>query len=170
MGIVEEKSSFPLPITNSDPEIKVRSVLPVFGLLNMIISCSTTIYRAYINGDIPMVVFIVFVFFGTFLLEYWFRLYNKLSPTENSSQRHYIKIGIWLLISSIMFGFAYEVSTFMSLAASVSFFLVVLCGNSLLFYVYFIWDGEGKSTPANKAAKAEEQEKKPFLESVDKVC
>ncbi|XP_054800315.1 uncharacterized protein LOC129304618 [Prosopis cineraria] len=84
MAIVEEKRSAPLPITNSDPEIKIRSVLPIFGVINMTISCATTIYRAYINGDIPMIVFIVYVFFGTFLVDYWFRLYSTLSPSEHS--------------------------------------------------------------------------------------
>lgn len=173
MATDEIKSSSSLPLTNSNAEFKIYSVLPAFGLINLTISSATTIYRAFNKGDTPMIVFTTLVFLGTFLLDYWFRLYRKLPPSEKSSKHHSLKIGIWVLLSAIMFGFAYEFSTFMSLAASLSFFGVVICGNALLFYVYFIWDGEGKSRQSRDSCcvseNVEEEENKQFLETLDKV-
>ncbi|TKY50299.1 hypothetical protein E2542_SST27757 [Spatholobus suberectus] len=52
-----------------------------------------------------MIAFVAFVYFGSFLLDYCFRLYHALPP---SPRRRNVKIGIWTLISGIMFGFACE--------------------------------------------------------------
>ncbi|KAK7295323.1 hypothetical protein RJT34_18229 [Clitoria ternatea] len=101
-----------------------------------------TIYCACNNGDIQMVAFVIFVFFGTFLLHYWFRLYHMLPPCDRSWEKLKLKIGIWVLISSIMFGFACEFSAFVSFIESLTFFGVVNCCNTSLFYVYFIWEGD----------------------------
>ncbi|TKY50354.1 hypothetical protein E2542_SST27815 [Spatholobus suberectus] len=131
-----------LPLANPDdapPPRKVRSVLPFFGFVNMTISSVVTVYRAHGSHDTPMIAFVAFVYFGSFLLDYCFRLYHALPP---SPRRRNVKIGIWALISGIMFGFACEFSTFMSLVESLSFFGLVLCGNTFLFYVYFIWEGD----------------------------
>lgn len=170
METQEKISSPPLPLTNSDPQIKIYSVLPVFGLINMIISSSTAIYRAYNKGDTAMIMFTSLVFVGTFLLDYCFRLYRELSPSEKSWERHMLKTGIWTLISAIMLGFAYEFSRFMSVVASVSLFGVVLSGNAFLFYLYFIWDGEGKNRHTQDSfCVGGEEENKQFLLTVDKV-
>jgi hypothetical protein len=45
------------------------------------------------------------------------------------------------LLSSIMLGFACEFSTFMSFNESLCIFGIMILGNSLVFYVYFIWEG-----------------------------
>lgn len=124
------------------PKTKVQSVLPFFCSLNMTISCGTIIYRAYNKNDISMILFIIFVYFGSILLDYWSKLYTKLSlPDQYSSKGRNIKIGTWVLLSSIMLGFACEFSTFMSLIESLCIFGVVILGDAFVFYVYFIWEG-----------------------------
>ncbi|KAJ1386895.1 hypothetical protein SESBI_40442 [Sesbania bispinosa] len=140
-------SSQLLPLVNFDIQTqKVRSVLPFFGFINMTFSCGITIYRAYNHNDTPMIVFITFVYFGSFLLDYWSRLYHKLPPSQLSSKRRNLKIGMWVLLSTIMLGFACEFSTFLRLTQSICFFGVVIAGNAFLFYVYFIWDGNKSSS------------------------
>lgn len=133
-------------ISNSDHDvqmqqhpnkIKVRSVLPFFCFINMTMSCGTTIYRAYNHNDTPMIVFITIVYFGSFLLDYWSRLYQKLSPLQASKRRN-LKIGTWVLLSGILLGFAAEFSTFMSLIGSICMFGIVIAINALVFYAYFI--------------------------------
>ncbi|KAI4351591.1 hypothetical protein L6164_005937 [Bauhinia variegata] len=134
-------SSSPLPLTNSDnKQTKICSLLPLFGSLNITITSGTAIFRAHSNGDIPMLIFITFLYFGTILLRYWFRLYHSLPRREKWARKHKLKTGIWVLLCSIMFGFACEFSTFMSPVESLSFFAVVSGGNSVLFYVSFIWN------------------------------
>ncbi|KAK7316369.1 hypothetical protein VNO77_35365 [Canavalia gladiata] len=142
-----------LPLVNSDHVVdsntqnqKVRSVLPFFGCINLTISSGVTIYRAYNNNDTPMVVFITFVYFGSFLLDYLFRLCQNLPPSSN---RRNVKIGIWVLLSVIMLGFACEFSTFMSLNESLCFFGVVIGGNTFLFYAFFIWEVGNNSAIAS---------------------
>lgn len=148
--IMTSSSLHLLPLTYSDhaPQ-KPRSVLPIFGFINMTISSVVTIYRAHNNNDTPTVVFVGFVYFGSFLLDYCFRLYHSL-PKSSSSNSHNIrrnvKIIIWVLISTIMLGFACEFSTFMSFLESSFFFGLVISGNIFLFYVYFIWEGDKSAT------------------------
>ncbi|KAG4925779.1 hypothetical protein GLYMA_18G255500v4 [Glycine max] len=153
--------SFPLPLESTnlnDNHKKFFSVLPYFGVINMIITSGTTIYRAYNNGDIQMIAFVTFMFFGTFLLDYWIRLYNKMPPHDQSYEKLKLKIRIWVLVSSIMFGFACEFSTFMGFYGSITFFGVVISGNTFLFYVYFIWEGDmsGKTCSITSAGKSKE--------------
>uniref|UniRef100_A0A0R0GUC7 Uncharacterized protein n=1 Tax=Glycine max TaxID=3847 RepID=A0A0R0GUC7_SOYBN len=92
---------------------------------------------------------LIHVYFGSFLLDYCFRLYHSL-PKSSSSNSHNIKrnvkIIIWVLISTIMLGFACEFSTFMSFLESSFFFGLVISGNIFLFYVYFIWEGDKSAT------------------------
>ncbi|KAI4347629.1 hypothetical protein L6164_008424 [Bauhinia variegata] len=180
---ITHSSSSPLPTANSETGTKIYSVLPLFGFINITISSSTTIYRASSNGDIPMVVFITFVYFGSLLLEYWFRLYHQLPPHEKSARKQKLKIGIWVLLSSIMFGFACQFSTFMSPFQSLAFFAVVIGGNCLLFYVYFIWNGDdqkscgigsnssikGKKRGTSKSGKVEEEENRALNQNLDNV-
>nr|KYP69275.1 hypothetical protein KK1_008464 [Cajanus cajan] len=159
-------------------------MLPFFGVINMTITSGTTIYRAYNNGDIQMIAFVTFVFFGTFLFNYLIRLYNMLPPHDRSYDKLKLKIGIWVLVSSIMFGFACEFSTFLSFFESLAFFGLVISGNTFLFYVYFIWEVDksgracsiasgGKSEKALdswcKGGNGDENEYTPLLEGVDSV-
>ncbi|RDX88843.1 hypothetical protein CR513_29501, partial [Mucuna pruriens] len=163
-----------LPITNYDhaqtqTQKKVRSVLPLFGFINMTISSVVTIYRAHANHDTPMIVFVAFVYFGSFFLDYCFRLYHAL-PKSSSRNRRNVKIIIWLLLSSIMFGFACEFSTFMSFVESLCFFGLVLAGNTFLFYVYFVWEGY-KTAPDHTCCVKDNCDYKPLIEPkvVDQV-
>jgi len=124
------------------PKKMVQSMLPFLCSLNLTISCGTTIYRAYNKNDIPMIMFVIFVYFGSILLDYWSNLYHKLSlPDQYSSKGRNIKIRTWVLLSSIMLGFACEFSTFMSFNESLCIFGIMILGNSLVFYVYFVWEG-----------------------------
>ncbi|MDV3154299.1 MAG: hypothetical protein Q8759_02255 [Pigeon pea little leaf phytoplasma] len=168
----------------NDNHKRIFSVLPYFGVINMIITSGTTIYRAYQNGDIQMIAFVTFVFFGTFLLDYWIYLYNKLPPNDGYYAKLKLKIGIWVLLSSIMFGFACEISTFMGLFGSLTFFGVVISGNTFLFYVYFIWEGDKSEKTCfimsgekskevlgslYNGGNGDEKEYMPFTKGVDNV-
>ena len=174
-----------LPLTNSDAIADTSkptySVLPFFGVINMIISCGWTSYKAYNNGDFVMVMFVTFVFFATFSLDYCFRQIRNIPPSEESPRKHRLKVAIWVLLSTIMFGFACEFSTFMSLTESIIFFGIVIVGNTLLFYVYFIWDEKKSSSDCLNdsekkikdssftSEKGNEEEHRPLMETVDNV-
>jgi len=138
----------PLAASSSDDEAPqmLKSVLPFFGFMNMTISSVVTIYRARSHNDTGTIIFVAFVYFGSFFLDYCFRLYHSLPPSSPSSRN--VKIVIWVLISSIMLGFACEFSTFLSFLESSFFFGLVISGNSFLFYVYFIWEGEKRGGSA----------------------
>jgi hypothetical protein len=139
---IDMNSSQLLPSNIMHPNKKFQSMLPFFCSLNMTISCGTTLYRAYNKNDITMIMFIIFVYFGSILLDYWSKLYKKLSlPDQYSSKGRKIKFATWVLLSSIMLGFACEFSTFMSFNESLCIFGIIILGNSLVFYVYFIWEG-----------------------------
>ncbi|KAK7266309.1 hypothetical protein RIF29_18952 [Crotalaria pallida] len=125
------------------------SVLPYYAYINLTISSGTTIYRAYNNNDIQMVVFIIFVFFGSFLLDYFFRVHYALPRWEKSAKKRNAKIGIWVLLSTIMLGFAFEFSSLKYLTESLCLFGVVIGGNALLFYVYFIREGNKSGRPCS---------------------
>ncbi|KAK7340493.1 hypothetical protein VNO77_21198 [Canavalia gladiata] len=164
--------SFPLPLENSNMNTqKVYSVLPFFGVINMTIASGTTIYRAYKNDDFQMIAFVIFVYFGTFFLDHWFHLYHMLPPSDQSSEKLKLKIGIWVLLSTIMFGFACEFSTFASFFESLTFFGVVISGNTLLFYVYFIWEGDksGRSFSIKSGGKSRDDEFRALTEGVNNV-
>lgn len=127
------------------------SVLSFFCYLNQTLSCGITIYRAYNNNDTTMIVFVTIVYIGSFLLDYWTKLYKKLQQQQSqqsSSKGRNIKIATWVLLSSIMLGFAFEFSTFMSFIQSSCFFVLIIAFNALVFYVYFIWEDPKGSTSA----------------------
>ncbi|KAL2330031.1 hypothetical protein Fmac_017612 [Flemingia macrophylla] len=182
---------------NNNNNQRPFSILPFFGVINMTITSVTTIYRAYNNGDFQMIAFVTFVFIGTFLLDSWIRLYNMPPHDDHHHHHHHhhhhrssaeklkLKIGIWVLVSSIMFGFAYEFSTFLSFFESLAFFGVVTSGNIFLFYVYFIWElvdqsgttcsitsgGESQKALASwhNGGKGDGKEYRLLLEGVDNV-
>lgn len=158
----------PLATCSSDeaPQ-RLKSVLHLFGFMNMTISSVVTIYNAHSNNDTATIVFVAFVYLGSFFLDYCFRLYHSLPPSSPSS--HNIKIVIWVLISSIMLGFACKFSTFLSFLESMFFFCLVISGNSFLFYVYFIWESEKSGGSACK--NDDRCECKPLTEAkvVDEV-
>ncbi|KAL5080190.1 hypothetical protein RYX36_008611 [Vicia faba] len=115
---------------------------PFLCSLNIAISFGTTLYRAYNQKDIPLIIFVVFVFFSSILLNYWSKLYDKLSgPDRSSSKGRNIKIGTWILLSIIMLGFAYEFSTFMSFYECVCICVFMILGNGFIYYLCFVWEG-----------------------------
>ena len=146
------------------------SLLPYFAYLNLTISSMSTIYRAYIHNDLPMIIFIVFVYFAYFLLDHCFTVFNKLPPNDNSQKKEFLKFTICVLSTSILFGFACQFATFLSLAASLSIFLVVIASSFCLFYVYFVYDDPKmfrNSRPKNeKVSSKKSKQTKPFPEIV----
>ncbi|XP_061355691.1 uncharacterized protein LOC133300194 [Gastrolobium bilobum] len=158
---------------NSDVHTQnLCSMQPFLCIISMTISSVITIYRAYNNKDILMILFITYVYIGSFLFDYWSRLYHKLPPSEQSSKRRNVKIGMWVLFSSTMLGFACEFSTFMNFTESLCIFLVVIVGNVLLFYVYFVWKGNKSASACsthrscyNNGNAVQEEEYKPLTDS-----
>ncbi|KAI4316778.1 hypothetical protein L6164_024723 [Bauhinia variegata] len=136
-----ETSSSPLPAINSETETTIYSFLPFFAFINISIISCTAIYRSHNNGDIPMVLFVTFVYFGTMLLDYWLRLCRDQPRVEKSARIHELKIGIWVLLCSVMFGFAYQFSILMKAGESRAISAAVIGVSSLIFYAYFIWKG-----------------------------
>ncbi|OAY24502.1 hypothetical protein MANES_17G020900v8 [Manihot esculenta] len=104
-------------------------------------NCITTIYRAYVNNDMPMVAFIVFVFLGYFVLDYCLANYRRL---PESPMKEFLKITIWALSSAIFFGFCYQFSTFTSLVAVVTMYGFAIVGSVFLFYFYFLHENDQK--------------------------
>ncbi|KAM4125072.1 hypothetical protein ACB094_01G280800 [Castanea mollissima] len=146
------------------------SLLPYFAYLNLTISSMSTIYRAYIHNDLTMIIFIVFVYFAYFMLDHCFTAFNKLPPNDNSQKKEFLKFTICVLSTSILFGFACQFATFLSLAASLSIFLVVIASSFCLFYVYFVYDDAKmfrSSRPKNeKVSSKKTKQAKPFSEIV----
>ena len=135
-------NSYQLPLFNSvDAQNKFLSILPFFGIINMTISCGASIYRSYKNGDTSTVVFLIFIYFSTFLLYYLLGSYYKVSPFEKS-KKFRLKVGICVLLGAMMLGFAFKFSSFLGSGASLSFLGIVIIGNILLFHVCFVWDAE----------------------------
>jgi hypothetical protein len=143
------------------------SLLPYFAYLNLTVSSMSTIYRAYIHNDMPMIVFIVYVYFAYFVLDHCFTAFNKLPPNENSQKKEFLKFTICVLSSSILFGFACQFATFLSLAASLSIFVVVIASSLCLFYVHFFCDDPKTfraSCPNEKTSGKKNKSTKPVSE------
>ncbi|KAL5080189.1 hypothetical protein RYX36_008610 [Vicia faba] len=136
-------SSSPLlPSNMHSSNKKFHSILSFFCSLNTAISCGTTLYCAYNQNDIPMIIFVIFVYSSSFLLNHWSNLYHKLSrPDRVSSKGRNIKIGTWILLSIIMLGFACEFSTFMSFYECVCICVFMILGNGFIYYLCFVWEG-----------------------------
>ncbi|KAJ9135190.1 hypothetical protein P3X46_032399 [Hevea brasiliensis] len=129
---------------NHDSENPARSSTSSFAqsisCLYLTLNSITTIYRAYINNDMPMVAFIIFVYLGYFILDYCVVIYNRLPSKEESPKKEFLKVTIWGLSSAIFFGFSYQFSTFMSLFVVVPMYGFAIVSSVFLFYFYFLRD------------------------------
>ncbi|KAJ6290251.1 hypothetical protein OIU78_026051 [Salix suchowensis] len=99
-----------------------------------------TVYSAYTNNDIPMVAFIVFVYFGYFIVDHCLIVFNRLPSDEESPRKVLLRVTIWSLTSAILFGFAYQFSTFMSPVVVLTMYGIATASSAILFYVHFIYD------------------------------
>ncbi|PON59473.1 hypothetical protein PanWU01x14_159830 [Parasponia andersonii] len=115
-----------------------------FAYINLTISSSGTIYRAYVNDDIPMVVFILFYIIAFCVSEMCMRALNRLPQNEDSLKKFILKVTNWVLVSAILFGFAYQFGTFVCVTAAVIIFSAVIAASAFLFFVYFIYDDAKK--------------------------
>ncbi|KAF9663642.1 hypothetical protein SADUNF_Sadunf17G0072600 [Salix dunnii] len=101
-----------------------------------------TIYSAYTNNDIPMVAFIVFVYFGYFIVDHCLVVFDRLPSDEESPRKVLLKVTIWSFTSAILFGFAYQFSTFMSPVVFLPMYGIAIASSAILFYVHFIYDAQ----------------------------
>ncbi|KAL9343534.1 hypothetical protein Peur_063965 [Populus x canadensis] len=101
-----------------------------------------TICRAYMHNDIPMVAFIVFAYFSYFIVDHCLTVFNRLPSDEESPKKELLKVTIWSLTSAIMFGFAYQFSTFMGPTVVLLMYGIAIVSSAILFYAHFIYDAQ----------------------------
>lgn len=137
-------------------ELRIYRLLPCFGMINLIIGSSVQIYRAYTNGDIPIVDFVTFLCFITLLIYYCFEFNQEIDPRKDySSNKNKLQIGIWILMSGVMVGFGFKFSklTNASASASLAFIGVVTGANLLILHLYMIWESDKSSMICVTASK-----------------
>ncbi|XVF14210.1 hypothetical protein REPUB_Repub09cG0038500 [Reevesia pubescens] len=122
----------------TNPETPV--FLPAIAYFYLTFNSISTIYQAYSHGDFSMVAFIVFVYFGYFCLMYCIKEFQALPPNENTPRKDFLKSVIWVLANVILFGFAYQFSTFIHPVAAVFFFAFAMSASSFLFFLHFVHD------------------------------
>ncbi|XVF58218.1 hypothetical protein PTKIN_Ptkin07bG0046400 [Pterospermum kingtungense] len=125
--------------TTTNPEIPLFFPATVYFYLTF--NSVSTIYQAYYHDDFTMAAFIVFVYFGYFLLMFCITKFQALPPQENSPRKDFLKSVIWVLITLILFGFAFEFSTFIHPVAAVFVFVLAISSSSFIFFLYFVYDG-----------------------------
>ena len=143
----QTKTKTATPNTSNKPnfESEILHLAPCIAYINLAISGLGTTYRAYANNDTSMMAFIALVVLGYLLLELCFRALQRLprasaADKECLAKRAALKIAIWSLSSAILFGFAYQISTFSGLPATLFIFSVVGASSACIFFVYFIYD------------------------------
>lgn len=149
-GRCSNHSTVPLS-RNVDSKNNSLGFMPCFAFFNLTISSVGTIYRAYTHNDIPMIAFIVFVYFAYFWLDHCFTEINKLPPSDTSSKKKHLQFTVWILSTAILFGFACEFATFLNLPASLSICGISIATSLCLFYAYFIHDNQ-TTTQQNDSA------------------
>ncbi|KAJ4833819.1 hypothetical protein Tsubulata_043969 [Turnera subulata] len=127
---------YPSQSKNSPNTVLVHAMAFFYLTFNTI----STIYRAYINDDMPMVALVVFVYVGYFLLHHCLEVYGGLPSHEESPRKEILKATIWGLSSTIVFGFVYELSTTMSVAVVLPIFSLAVMTSAFLFCFYFVYD------------------------------
>ncbi|KAI6700590.1 hypothetical protein NL676_014914 [Syzygium grande] len=136
-----------LPVSSSDAGVDNRrgggggdSGLPCsLPLAFLTINSVNTIYRASVNGDTPMVVFIVFVYVAYLLLDYCLTELER-SPPRRGPRRETLKLVAWVFSTAIGFGFAYHFSQLASAWMAVAFHAIAVASSGVVFYTYFCCD------------------------------
>ncbi|KAL3723239.1 hypothetical protein ACJRO7_035425 [Eucalyptus globulus] len=137
-----------LPVSSSDAGVSNHggddhSGLPCsIPLAFLTINSVSTIYRASVNGDTPMVVFIVFVYLAYLLLDYCLTELNRSPPTDRGPQRAVLKLVAWIFTTAIGFGFAYHFSQLTGACMAVAFHALAAATSGVVFYTYFYCDSE----------------------------
>ncbi|XWS32843.1 hypothetical protein CRYUN_Cryun22dG0024700 [Craigia yunnanensis] len=125
------------PQTNS----QIHIFLPTIVYFCLTFNSIFTIYQAYSHSDFSMAAFVLFVYFGYFFLMFCLTKFQALPPQENSPRKDILKSVIWVLTSFILFGFAYQFSTFIHPVAAVFAFAIAISASSFIFFLYFVHDG-----------------------------
>ena len=79
---------------------------------------------------------------------------NRLPQNENSPKKFLLKLTIWVLVSSILFAFAFQFRNFLTFTSSVIIYSAVISGSAFLFYVYFIYEAKKNSGNCEKNASS----------------
>ncbi|XVE68072.1 hypothetical protein DITRI_Ditri09bG0039800 [Diplodiscus trichospermus] len=119
---------------------EVLKYLPTIGYFYLTFNSISTIYQACTHGDFSMAAFVVFVYFGYFFLMYCIAQLQALPPKEKSPGKILLKSVIWVLTTAILFGFAYQFSTFIHPVAAVIIYVMAISVSSFLFCLYFFYD------------------------------
>ncbi|XVE83829.1 hypothetical protein DITRI_Ditri16bG0119000 [Diplodiscus trichospermus] len=100
------------------------------------------VFQAYSHGDFCMAAFMVFVYFGCFILMFCITKFQALPPQENSPRKVFLKSVFWVFNTVFLFGFAYQFSTFINHpVAAIVVFAIAISASSLTFFLYFVHDG-----------------------------
>ncbi|XWS32844.1 hypothetical protein CRYUN_Cryun22dG0024800 [Craigia yunnanensis] len=126
-------------IPQTNPQIPI--FLPAIVYFYLTFNSISAIYLAYSHGDFSMVAFVLFVYFGYFFLMFCITIFQALPPQENSPRKDFLKSVIWVLTSFILFGFAYQFSTFIHPVAAVFALAIAISASSFIFFLYFVHDG-----------------------------
>ncbi|CAK9162866.1 unnamed protein product [Ilex paraguariensis] len=113
------------------------------------------ICRAYAHNDYYMVAFIVFVYLGSYLLDYCWSSFHRLPRHEKSLRKDLLKFAAWLLYSAIMFGFVYQFGQLFSRAAAMTLYVVSTLCSAVLFYVYMIYEEDDQNGRGSKRSNGE---------------
>ncbi|KAF8013008.1 hypothetical protein BT93_I1003 [Corymbia citriodora subsp. variegata] len=128
-----------LPVSSPDAGVDNSSGLPCsLPLAFLTINSVNTIYRASVNGDAPMVVFIVAVYLAYLVLDYCL---TELERSDGEPQRRAaLKVVAWILSTAVGFGFAYHFSQLVGPGTAVAFHAMAAAGSGVVFYTYFYCD------------------------------
>ncbi|KAF8013006.1 hypothetical protein BT93_I1001 [Corymbia citriodora subsp. variegata] len=134
-----------LPVSSPDARVDARgggddsSALPCsLPLAFLTINSVSTLYRASVNGDTPVVVFVLAVYLAYLVLDYCITELGR--PDGGPRRRAALKVVAWILATAIGFGFAYHFSQLVSLGMAVAFHAMAATSSAVLFYTYFYCD------------------------------
>lgn len=132
-----------LPVSSSDTgaDNRTGSGIPCpIPLAVLTINSISTVYRACVNGDTPMVVFIVLVYLAYLSLDYCFTELERSPPIDEGAQRKALKLFAWIFSTAIGFGFAYQFSQLVGAWMAVAFHAIAAASSGGVFYTYFYCD------------------------------
>lgn len=135
-GSSKRRRTPPPPMTNSTPFILfcVQTLLILFNTFGVI-------YRAYSISQYSFLSFVFFVYFSYFLANYLSSIYQS---QKNSLEKKLLGLGIWFLISSIIFGFVYQFYPLFGFLAGLPIYAIAIASSGVLFYDYVICDSQDK--------------------------
>lgn len=145
-------------MTNFSP-FTLSCVQTFLVILNVIGST----YRAYFNSHYSFLAFILFVYFGAFLIYYLSSIYRSLPPKHKSLEKSLLGFTIWFLVSSIIFGFVYQFYPLFGFWTSLPINVIAIIGSGITFYDYVICDSQEENNGNNwRSFGSNDQVKKSY--------